>query len=373
MTTLRGAWGWRLALGGALLGAFASAYLLVDYLGGDSICFTGSGCDEVRASVFAYPLGIPMPAFGLAFYLAAIGLLLIAATRPAAFGIPMRPVTVAWATAGLLVSAVLTGLEVFVIGSLCGWCLLSAAASVVLAVGALRTYPATAGSPARTAKARRQVEAALVNERRARTRFTLIGGGVLGLALVALLAIPSLGTASPSVQPTAIAGRATLGSGPQLVVFSDFQCPACARVAPILEQLANEHSATVVYRYFPLNQIHANADAAARAAEAARQQGRFWELHDRLFATQSTWAGLGPSQAAAYFEQLAGEAGVDIATWRGDLAGAADVVSADLAEAQRLKLPGTPSIFIDGTMYRGSTSLDALRAALAAVADATSD
>lgn len=358
---------WRLALIGGLLGAFASAYLLVDYLGGDSICLTGSGCDEVRASAFAYPLGIPMPAFGLVFYLVAIGLLLAAGYRSSLAGFPLRLLTVAWATTGLLISAALTGIEVFVIGSLCGWCLLSAAASVLLAVGALRARPVIGAEPAaRTAQARRRAAASLAQERQRRTWFTVTGGSVLGLALVVLLAIPSLGIASPSRPPATVVGRASLGSGPELVVFSDFQCPACERVAPILEQLANEGSATVVYRYFPLNQIHANADAAARAAEAARQQGRFWDLHDRLFATQASWSDLPPGQASAYFEQLAREAGMDIATWRSDLTRAGEIVSADASEAQRMKLPGTPSIFISGALYRGSTSLDGLRAALAA-------
>ena len=63
----------RLAIVGALLGAFASAYLLVDYVFGSGICLTGSGCDVVRASAFAYPLGIPMPLLGLGFYLIASG------------------------------------------------------------------------------------------------------------------------------------------------------------------------------------------------------------------------------------------------------------------------------------------------------------
>ncbi len=72
----------RIAIIGALLGAFASAYLLVDYVFGSGICLTGSGCDVVRASAFAYPLGIPMPLFGLAFYLAAVALLLRASGSP---------------------------------------------------------------------------------------------------------------------------------------------------------------------------------------------------------------------------------------------------------------------------------------------------
>ena len=83
----------RIAIFGALLGAFASAYLLVDYVFGSGICLTGSGCDVVRASAFAYPLGIPMPLFGLAFYLTAVALLLRASA-------PLAGVPGAWSPPG---------------------------------------------------------------------------------------------------------------------------------------------------------------------------------------------------------------------------------------------------------------------------------
>src|SRR6187401_2035450 len=91
----------RIAIIGALLGAFASAYLLVDYVFGSGVCLTGSGCDVVRASAFAYPLGIPMPLFGLAFYLTAVALLL-RASAPLA-GVPGALVAAGWAVAGLAV------------------------------------------------------------------------------------------------------------------------------------------------------------------------------------------------------------------------------------------------------------------------------
>ena len=81
----------RMAIIGALLGAFASAYLLVDYVFGSGICLTGSGCDVVRASAFAYPLGIPMPLFGLAFYLAAVALLLRSPAPIAGVGAASQP------------------------------------------------------------------------------------------------------------------------------------------------------------------------------------------------------------------------------------------------------------------------------------------
>ena len=93
--------GRRIAVAGALLGAFASAYLLVDYVFGSGICLTGSGCDVVRSSALAYPLGIPMPLIGLAFYL--VGLVLVL-TDPSSLlmGRSVGLIAIAWALAGVL-------------------------------------------------------------------------------------------------------------------------------------------------------------------------------------------------------------------------------------------------------------------------------
>lgn len=77
-----------------------------------------------------------------------------------------------------------------------------------------------------------------------------------------------------------------------IVEFSDFQCPACAGFTPFMEQVLNDYPENVAlqYRHFPLDMIHPYADAAARAAEAAAAQGKFWEMHDLLFERQQDWS-----------------------------------------------------------------------------------
>ncbi len=73
-----------------------------------------------------------------------------------------------------------------------------------------------------------------------------------------------------------------------LIEYSDFQCPACAAYFPIVKQLQETfpQDLRVIYRHFPLTQIHNNAFDAARAAEAADLHGKFWEMHDILFAQE---------------------------------------------------------------------------------------
>lgn len=76
-----------------------------------------------------------------------------------------------------------------------------------------------------------------------------------------------------------------------IIEYSDFQCPACAFYYPILKELSEEfkNDLAVVYRHFPLIQIHQNAKQAAYAAEAAGRQGKFWEMHDIIFDNQKEW------------------------------------------------------------------------------------
>jgi protein-disulfide isomerase len=157
------------------------------------------------------------------------------------------------------------------------------------------------------------------------------------------------------------------GGGKVLVVeFADYQCPACASVAPILNRLATDGSITLVYRNFPLPQ-HPNAIPAARAAEAAGQQGKFWEMHDLLFRTQSQWGSLPTSQATSAFEQLAASIGVD-ASWLAAYESSATLepIDTDATAARDLELNSTPSLYIDGVLYRGALSESAIRAALPA-------
>ncbi|MEX1061833.1 MAG: thioredoxin domain-containing protein [Patescibacteria group bacterium] len=105
--------------------------------------------------------------------------------------------------------------------------------------------------------------------------------------------------ASTPVDNTPLAGEVTaddwIKGNPAadvvLVEYSDFQCPACGVYYPIVKQLVAKYSndITFVYRHFPLSQ-HQNARPAAYAAEAAGQQGKFWEMHDTIFENQNTWS-----------------------------------------------------------------------------------
>ncbi|MGH2401184.1 MAG: vitamin K epoxide reductase family protein [Candidatus Limnocylindria bacterium] len=363
----------RIGLVGALAGAFASAYLLVDYVFGSGICLTGSGCDVVRASAFAYPLGIPMPLLGLAFYAIAVVLLLASPTRTLA-GLPAGLIGAGWSVAGVAVMAGLTAIELFVIEALCGWCLLSALASLLLAWGAISAWrhgePQAPIGEARSSRARRRQRVEADRCGADLRRFAAWSGGILGIALLALVALPVIATGSPVSQAdVGSVDRPRLGDGAvEAVVYSDFQCPACAVAAPVLSSLAHEGEITLTCRFFPLVSIHANAMAAAKAAHAASAQGRFWEFHDALFARQAAWADLPASEADAAFEAIATEIGLDVGRWRTDAASSsvAGEVTADLQSAQELRLSGTPTIFIDGTRYGGALNRDALLSAIEA-------
>ena len=120
---------WRAAsLIASIVGAAASSYLLVEYLiGQPGLCLTGSGCDLVRASAFAYPLGIPTPLFGLVFYLVATWLSLRTVERGSIAGVRVEAALLGLAVVGAIASVILTAIEAFVIEAFCSWCLVQAA------------------------------------------------------------------------------------------------------------------------------------------------------------------------------------------------------------------------------------------------------
>src|SRR5581483_190972 len=76
-----------------------------------------------------------------------------------------------------------------------------------------------------------------------------------------------------------------------IIEFADFQCPACGQAHPALKQILEEYKGkvTFIYRHFPLPQ-HQNAILAAKASEAAGEQGKFWEMHDMLYEKQNEWS-----------------------------------------------------------------------------------
>ena len=135
-----------------------------------------------------------------------------------------------------------------------------------------------------------------------------------------------------------------------VVEFSDFQCPHCAAAHPELARLLREFDGRVrlVYKYFPLSS-HTRATAAAQAAEAARAQGKFWEMHDMLFEHQRE---LEDADIQKYATQL----GLDMERFNRDLAAESNLkkVEADRALGVRLGIEATPSFFVDGRPFRES-------------------
>lgn len=148
-----------------------------------------------------------------------------------------------------------------------------------------------------------------------------------------------------------------------LIEYSDFQCPACAYYFPLIKQLLEQKSEKIlfVYRHFPLSQIHPNALLAAYAAEAAGNQGRFWEMSEKLFLNQEQWAE--SKQAKQLFLNYAGELGLDQNRFLTDLASekVKDKVFRDLQSAFLLRLKGTPTFFLNGKELRGLRNFEELR------------
>lgn len=136
-----------------------------------------------------------------------------------------------------------------------------------------------------------------------------------------------------------------------IVEFSDFQCPACKIAEASVEGILEKYQGKVklVYRHFPLTSIHKNAMAAAIAAEAAGEQGKFWEYAKVLFEKQDTWDKLG--SPADLFINLAKEAGVaDLDKFKNDISKQAkrDVVVADMSLGNQLGVDATPTFFVNG-------------------------
>jgi protein-disulfide isomerase len=143
-----------------------------------------------------------------------------------------------------------------------------------------------------------------------------------------------------------------------MVVFSEFQCPYCGKVTGTLDQLRRSYGEELrlVFKHRPLP-FHDRATPAALAAEAAREQGKFWEMHDKLFANQRA---LGPEELEGYARAV----GLDVGRWRAALAGpqARARVDADAALAEQLAVQGTPTFFVNGRPLIGAQPLDRFRA-----------
>jgi protein-disulfide isomerase len=163
----------------------------------------------------------------------------------------------------------------------------------------------------------------------------------------------------------AVAGQQKRSASPmptdrvEVIVFSDFQCPFCAQFAAPIRELQTKGiegvSTTVQFREFPLS-IHPDAQLAAQAALAAKEQGKFWEMHDLLFANQSA---VKREDLLRYAKKL----GLNLDRFRKDLDSERLklTIEADKAEGERRGVTGTPTFFINGRGYSGAKSFDQLK------------
>jgi protein-disulfide isomerase len=146
--------------------------------------------------------------------------------------------------------------------------------------------------------------------------------------------------------------------------FGDFECPPCGAFYPQLKKLEADYGPDklrVVFRQFPLPQIHKHALIAAHAAEAAGLQGHFWEMYDKLYSDQATWSKA--PDPRTFFVDYARDIGLDVQRFAQDV-GSSEADSRVMLDRQRgisLGVVGTPSIFVNGRMLPPETTDKQLR------------
>ncbi len=158
-----------------------------------------------------------------------------------------------------------------------------------------------------------------------------------------------------------------------LAEYSDFQCPACAQFYPYIKDILSEHGDSIrfEYRHFPLINIHPQAVPAARAAEAAGQQGKFWEMHDKLFENQSVWSK--SSNPSGFFNQYAEELGLDITLFKRHMGSTVitDAINQSFEDARDRGFTGTPTFLLNDQVMN-FTTFDEFRAQIEAAVSASS-
>ena len=154
----------------------------------------------------------------------------------------------------------------------------------------------------------------------------------------------------PGAQPPQVIGPNT----PHVTIeeFGDFQCSPCGKVHPVLKKVEEDYGSRVaiVFREFPMTQLHANALEAARAAEAAGLQGAFWQMHDFIYDTQEMWSNW--RDVRSVFARQATIMGLDSKRLRSDM-DSAEVqqrIAADQQRGQSIGVVGTPTFFLNGRL-----------------------
>ena len=186
---------------------------------------------------------------------------------------------------------------------------------------------------------------------------------------------PFSGSGSPAGSNNAPANNAESSAGltkPNVKVsspvvleeYGDYQCPPCGQLYPELKQIEKEYGnqVQIVFHHFPLMKLHKNALLAAHAAEAARNQNKFWDMHDLLYRNQKEWSELADPRAV--FESYAKQLSLNLDVFDRDLASNQidQKISADIQRGTAQGVTGTPTVFLDSHLVNyQATNLDGLR------------
>ena len=142
------------------------------------------------------------------------------------------------------------------------------------------------------------------------------------------------------------------GSKVTLVEYGDFQCPPCGSIYPRAKAISEQYKDQIqfVFRNFPIMTIHVNSKAAAAAAESAGLQGKYWEMHNKLYEGQSAWSDLNETDRTDYFVKLAQSLSLDINKFKSDMASTniTAKIDYDLAVGKKANVQGTPTFVLDG-------------------------
>ncbi len=362
----------------ALIGLFASSYLLFTYTtGADLKC--GSlvhGCDAVRLSEWASIFGIPTPFFGVIFYLSALLILIARAYAPEFKPGLARLGQIIFGVAGVAESAFLTYIQAFVIGQFCTWCLISGISATTIFIFTLldRKYVLEKSESIKELKFIGMSLATFV-----------VVGGLLFIWLIRPVEAPPIppefiqgqtesleppenatSTSAQEIQSEIVAlGSHTPMQGPDdakvtVIEFLDYQCPACGIYhKQVIKQMREKYNGQIRYaiRHFPLPDIHPNAMGASVAAICAGTQDKFFEMSDLMLENQADLSRTG-------IIKLAEKLNLDSERFLSclDSADAFNEVLLDRDAGRNLGVTGTPTIIINNDFIEGTPNFDALSA-----------
>jgi protein-disulfide isomerase len=340
----------------SLLGLFASLYLLWVYASPwRPMACLGSGCDAVRSSEYSRLGGLPVPLYGVVAY-SILALLLFAEALASARLARLIHYALGGITgAGWLFSIYLSYLEAFVIHAWCAWCVVSALVMTglfALALSGLR-QPAVPAEPG-----------PVLARMRGQLVLTILA---LTLGIPAFYYLSRHSKLPPAPPPTAQTLREHLvrpdshvmgnaGAAVTVVEFADFECPVCAQQEQVVEEVCARYPTQIrlIFRQFPLTEVHPQAEKAAEASECAAEQGRFWDSVAKFYTWQDD---LREEALKNYARQL----GLDLELFdkclaRGSMAGK---VRRDLEDGLALGVRLTPTFYVGQKRVEGFLPVEA--------------